>query len=137
MDRWIVLYDADCGLCRWLLAAILRWDRDRALAPVALQSDDARALLSDLSPGQRMASWHLISPRGKRFSGGAALAPMLRLMPHGKLPAAAAAAMPTVTERAYRWVAAHRAQLASLVSERAKRRASVFVKERGSGSAGR
>jgi predicted DCC family thiol-disulfide oxidoreductase YuxK len=27
VGRWIVLYDADCGFCNWLLAWLLRWDR--------------------------------------------------------------------------------------------------------------
>src|SRR5436190_19664464 len=86
--RWIVLYDDDCGFCKWLLALLLRWDRAGRLRPLALQRTEADELLAELTPEQRMASWHLIAPTGERRSAGAALAPLLRSLPGGRLPAA-------------------------------------------------
>ncbi len=127
---WTVLYDADCGLCKWLLAGLLRRDRERRLHPLALQRPEADALLHDLSPDERMASWHLISPTGERESAGAALPPLLRLLPGGDRPAAVFARFPRVTERAYRWVADHRSQLSKLVPADAKRRAARYVERR-------
>ncbi|MBV9839034.1 MAG: DUF393 domain-containing protein [Solirubrobacterales bacterium] len=125
-NRWIVLYDADCGFCRWSLALLLALDRRRRLRPLALESADADALLSDLTPAQRAASWHLISPQRRRWSAGAAAPPLLALLPGGRLPAAALAGAPRLTERAYRWVADHRSQLSralpSSTKERARRR---------------
>lgn len=119
---WTVLYDADCGLCRTLLAPLLSWDRGR-LRPLPLQSSGANALLADLTPKQRMASWHLVSPSGQRWSAGTALPPLLRLLPGGRAPAAAFARFPTATERGYRWVAEHRFGLARLLPAQLKRRA--------------
>ena len=113
-DRWKVLYDADCGFCKRLLAGLLRWDRRGRLEPVALQEREADGLLADLTPDERMASWHLVSPTGERHSGGAALAPMLRLLPGGPFAAAAFARFPAITDRGYRWVADHRSQLSKL-----------------------
>ena len=85
---WVVLYDADCGLCKWLLSGLLRCDRAKRLRPISLQGSEAEELLGELTPAERMAAWHLISPAGDRLSGGAALAPLLRLLPAGRLPAA-------------------------------------------------
>ncbi len=108
---WLVLYDADCGFCRRSLGWILRWDRSGRLEPVALQSPWAATLLDDLSEEERMASWHLVSPAGERWSAGAAAPPMLRLLPGGRLPALLLGAYPSLTERAYRFVARHRGAL--------------------------
>jgi predicted DCC family thiol-disulfide oxidoreductase YuxK len=120
---WILLYDRDCGFCRWSLAWVLRVDRNRRLSPVALGSPEAEELLADLTPEEGMRSWHLIAPDGRRWSAGYAAPPLLRLLPGGRLPAAALAAAPDFTDRAYRWVADHRSTLSRLVSERGKRRA--------------
>lgn len=130
---WIVLYDARCGLCTWLLAGILRWDRERILKPVALQERRAARLLSDLSPEARMRSWHLIEPGGRRYSGGAALPPMLRELPWGRGPALLFARIPKLTDRGCRWVAANRGGLAKLVPARWKRDAGALVSARAHG----
>jgi len=128
--RWAVLYDAGCGFCEWTLSLLLRWDRAARLAPVALQRPEAADLLAELTPAERMASWHLISPSGARRSGGDALAPLLRALPGGRLPAAVFAGFPRLTARAYRWVAEHRSELSRLVPPGAKQRAGRRVHER-------
>jgi predicted DCC family thiol-disulfide oxidoreductase YuxK len=128
--RWAVLYDADCGFCKWLLAGLLRWDRAGRLRPIALQRPEADELLEELAPAQRMASWHVISPAGDRRSGGDALPPLLRLLPAGRLPAAGFARFPRLTDRAYRWVAEHRSELSRLVPSSAKQRAGRVVQRR-------
>jgi predicted DCC family thiol-disulfide oxidoreductase YuxK len=127
---WLVLYDGDCGLCKWLLAWLLRWDRDGRLRPVALQSPEAAALLADLQPAERMASWHLVPPDGTRVSAGAALSPLLRLLPGGRLPAAALGRFPRLTSAGYRWVAAHRVGISRFVPRGSKSRAAELVATR-------
>jgi predicted DCC family thiol-disulfide oxidoreductase YuxK len=126
----MVLYDEDCGLCQWLLAGLLRWDRPRRLCPLALQSQEASELLPELTREERMASWHLISPDGERRSAGAALAPLLRLLPAGRLPAAALRRAPGLAEHGYRWVADHRSLLGRGIPAGAKQRAGELVRER-------
>jgi predicted DCC family thiol-disulfide oxidoreductase YuxK len=120
---WTVLYDADCGFCRWSLARVLALDRARVLRPVALGTPDADALLEDLTHEQRDASWHLVSPDGRRFSAGAAAPPLLRLLYGGRLPAAVLARAPKLSETAYRWIADHRSTLSRMIPQRAKERA--------------
>jgi predicted DCC family thiol-disulfide oxidoreductase YuxK len=127
---WTVLYDADCGFCKWMLSGLLRWDRGHRLRPVALQRPEADRLLSELTPTERMASWHLIAPNGERRSGGAAVPVLLRLLPNGRLPAAGFRRSPGMTDRGYRWVAGHRSQLSRWVPASAKRRAAELVRQR-------
>jgi predicted DCC family thiol-disulfide oxidoreductase YuxK len=115
----VVLYDSDCGFCRWALDKILSWDRTGNLRPVALQSAEAAELLDGMPEEERMASWHLLAADGKVYSGGAAAAPLLRLLPRGSPVAALVAALPGPTDRAYRWVARNRDRLGRLVGERA------------------
>ncbi len=115
MDRWVVLYDADCGFCKWSLNWILAWDRRRVLRPVAIQSAEGAALLSAIPEPNRLDSWHLVEPSGRLRSGGAAGAPLVAALPGGYVPAVILRALPGVTDRAYRWVARHRGPLARLL----------------------
>lgn len=127
VPRAIVLYDADCGFCTWMLAWLLRADRHRRLRPLALQAPEAGELLADLTPDERMASWHLIAPDGRRTSAGAALPDVLAVLPGGAVPAAVLRRVPDLTERGYRWVAHHRSALSRLVPAGAKARAARRV----------
>jgi predicted DCC family thiol-disulfide oxidoreductase YuxK len=109
VDRHLVLYDADCGFCRWSLDRLLRWDRrGRRLRAVAIQSEEGDRLLADLREEDRLASWHLVTPDGRRYSGGAATAPLARLLPAGAPVAFLAETFPRTTDRLYRWVARNR-----------------------------
>jgi predicted DCC family thiol-disulfide oxidoreductase YuxK len=116
-----VIYDADCGFCKWSLALLLSLDRRRVLRPLPLGTPEADCLLADLSVEERNASWHLVDDHGVRGSAGAAFAPALFLLPGGRLPAAAFARFPRATERTYRWVVTHRGSLGRLVPARARR----------------
>ena len=124
---WTIVYDADCGFCRWSLAWVLRLDRDRHLRPVALGTPAADELLAGLTEDERNASWHLVSPDGERWSAGAAAAPLLRLLPRGQAPSALVAKIPRLTDRAYRFVAEHRSKFSKVIPESAKRRADGVI----------
>jgi predicted DCC family thiol-disulfide oxidoreductase YuxK len=128
---WILLYDPDCGFCRWSLAWVLRADRDNRVRPVPLGSPESDALLADLTPEERMRSWHLIAPDGRRWSAGYAAPPLLRLLPGGKVPATVLAAAPEITDRAYRFVADHRSTFSKLIPERGKHRADERIAAEG------
>jgi predicted DCC family thiol-disulfide oxidoreductase YuxK len=125
-----VLYDADCGFCAWLLSLLLKWDSARRLQPLALQRPEAEELLGELTPDERMASWHLISPTGERHSGGAAVPVLLRVLPGGRAPAASLSRIPRPIDRAYTWVAEHRSQLSRVVPSAAMKRGRDAVSQR-------
>jgi predicted DCC family thiol-disulfide oxidoreductase YuxK len=110
----VLLYDADCGFCKWAVCRVLHWDRDRQLRPLALQADAASDLLPGLGEEQRMASWHLVTGSGDVYSGGAALPAVLDRLPHGAWVARVFRAFPRATDRGYRWIAGHRTQFGRL-----------------------
>ncbi|MGH2980924.1 MAG: thiol-disulfide oxidoreductase DCC family protein [Solirubrobacterales bacterium] len=126
-DRPIVLYDSDCGFCRWALARLLAWDRRRVIRPVAIGSAEGTRLLADLAPQKRDASWHFIDRDGSRTSAGAAASPMLRHLPGGRLPARLLARFPAATERLYGAIARHRGALGALLTDGAVRRADARI----------
>ena len=111
---YAVLYDRDCGFCRWSLDKILAWDRRRRLRPVAIQSEEGQELLAPLLPERRLDSWHLVVD-GEVRSAGAAAPVMLAVLPGGRALATLLRAFPRATEWAYRWVADHRDLLARLL----------------------
>jgi len=114
-----LLYDGDCGFCRWSADAVLRLDRRRRLRMLALQSEEASGLLPGMSQERRMSSWHLVAADGRVWSGGSAIAPLLRRLPGGRPAAAVADAFPNGTDRAYTWVSRHRELLGRMLGRRA------------------
>jgi predicted DCC family thiol-disulfide oxidoreductase YuxK len=120
--RGVLLYDADCGFCRWCVAKVLAWDRTRLIVPIATGSPESAALLADVEPARRLASWHFCDPGGAVFSAGAAFAPLLRLLPGGPPLAAFAERFPRGVERTYRIVASNRGALGALVTSGARTR---------------
>jgi predicted DCC family thiol-disulfide oxidoreductase YuxK len=125
-----LLYDRDCGFCRWCLGKVLAWDRGRRLRPVAIQSDQADRLLAGMPEEERLASWHLVDADGRVRSAGAAFPELLRLLPAGGPLAALTARAPSATDRAYRWVAGNRSRWGKLVTDGAKRRADRRIADR-------
>jgi predicted DCC family thiol-disulfide oxidoreductase YuxK len=110
-----ILYDRDCGFCRWSLDKILAWDRRHRLRPVAIQSDEGQRLLAAIPEEARLDSWHLVTPGGEVRSAGAAAAPLASALPGGRPLAALLRAFPRATERAYGWVSSHRDLLARML----------------------
>jgi predicted DCC family thiol-disulfide oxidoreductase YuxK len=129
-ERLLVLYDDQCGFCAWCMAWLLRADRRRRLAPVAIDSEQGRRLLTGMPEAQRLASWHVCDERGLLASGGAGVAYVLARLPAGAPAAALVRRLPRTTERAYGWVAAHRAGLGRLLPRASKARAHVLIASR-------
>ena len=125
-----ILYDRDCGFCRWALSKVLAWDRRGRLRPVALQDPEADLLLTGMPQEKRMASWHLVDG-GEVRSGGAAFGPLLRGLPGGRPLARLAEAAPGATDRAYRLIAGNRDKLGPRLTAGAKRRADRRIAARG------
>jgi predicted DCC family thiol-disulfide oxidoreductase YuxK len=111
----VVLYDRDCGFCKWSLDKILAWDRAKRLRAVPIQSEEGERLLARVDPDARLDSWHLVTSEGQLFSAGAAAGPLARTLPLGRPLAAVFGAFPGLTERAYRYVAGNRDRWARLL----------------------
>jgi predicted DCC family thiol-disulfide oxidoreductase YuxK len=123
MNKATLLYDSDCGFCRWCLGKVLAWDRRGVIRPVAIQAEQAGRLLSGMPVEERLASWHLVDGEGSVRSAGAAFPGLFRLLPGGAPLAALTSRIPRATDRAYRWVAGNRSRWGKLVTDGAKRRA--------------
>jgi predicted DCC family thiol-disulfide oxidoreductase YuxK len=119
MERHVALYDEDCGFCRWSLDRLLAWDRRGRLRAAPIQSEEGERFLADLSEPDRLSSWHLVTPDGRRYSGGAATAPMARLLPAGAPIAFLAQTFPRTTDRLYRWATRNRDMLGRRLGEQA------------------
>ena len=115
MDRAIVLFDEDCGFCRWATGKLLGWDRRMRLRAVALQDPEAERLLPGMDQERRMASWHLVTSGGRVRSAGRAVAPLLRLLPAGTPLAVLVETFPRATDRVYDWTSRHRGRLGALL----------------------
>lgn len=115
-----VLYDHDCGFCRFSVALVLACDRRRRLRPVAIQSEEGERLLEGLPAAERLASAHVVLPDGAVRSGGAVAAAVLQELGAGGL-ARLAERRPALAARVYSAVADRRTALGRLVPERAKR----------------
>ena len=111
----VVLYDRDCGFCKWSLGKILAWDRPRRLRAVPIQSPEGERLLAGIDSNRRLDSWHFVDSDGTLHSAGAAAEPLARVLPGGRPLAAIFGTFPGVTDRAYRYVARHRDRWARLL----------------------
>jgi predicted DCC family thiol-disulfide oxidoreductase YuxK len=128
-----VLYDRDCGFCRWCVSKLLAWDRRHRLRPVAIQDPEGQRLLEAVSEGDRLASWHLIEEDGSVRSAGAGFPPLLRELPGGGPLASLASRAAGPVDRGYRLIARNRQRLGPLLSDGAKRRADRRIADRASG----
>jgi predicted DCC family thiol-disulfide oxidoreductase YuxK len=129
-SRAVLLYDRDCGFCRWCTAKVLAWDRRGRLRPVAIQDPEGQRLLAGMEEGRRLESWHLATPDGEIRSAGAAFPPLLRLLPGGRPLAALAERAPGPVDRGYRWIASHRTPIGRRLTDGMRRRADRRVAAR-------
>ncbi len=118
MYRAALLYDRDCGFCRWATGKLLAWDRRGRLRAVPLADPEAERLLPGMDRERRMASWHLVAADGRVRSAGRAVAPLLRLLPAGTPLAALAETFPGITDRLYDWTSGHRGRLGAFLGQR-------------------
>jgi predicted DCC family thiol-disulfide oxidoreductase YuxK len=113
-----VLYDDDCGFCRWSADRIRRVSQGRVHI-VGIQSDRGRWLLRGVAADRRLDSMHAVTADGRVWPAGAAAPWILRTVPGGRPLAAFAERFPHFTERLYRAVAKRRDVLGRLLGERA------------------
>lgn len=130
MERHFVLYDEDCGFCRWSVVQLLGRDRTDALRPVAIQSDEGQALLSAVPEAERLRSAHAVDRAGRVHSGGDAVSVVAAALPSGAPLAWVARRLPLPMRVAYRAVAANRLRLGRLVSSGRRARADAVLARR-------
>ena len=115
--RVTVLYDDDCGFCRWSADAIRRWDSRGRLAFASIQGERGNELLRSVPVELRLASMHAVSPDGRVWSGGDAVRVILDVVPGGSVLAKMAATFPDTTDALYRLAARNRERLGSWLGQ--------------------
>jgi predicted DCC family thiol-disulfide oxidoreductase YuxK len=110
-----VLYDDDCGFCKWSLDKLLAWDRRHALRALPIQGEEGERLLASIPRERWLESFHVVMPDGAVRSAGAAAPALAEVLPAGAPLAFLFRRLPRPTQRAYQWVADHRSRLGSLV----------------------
>ena len=127
-----VLYDRDCGFCRWSLSKILDWDRERRLRPLAIQSEEGRRMLdaAGVPEERRLESWHLVHPDGRVESAEAGFPALFRMLPAGAPVALLTGALPGLSGTGYRFVARNRRWFGKPVSDAMRRRADAKIAAR-------
>jgi predicted DCC family thiol-disulfide oxidoreductase YuxK len=119
MERATVLYDEDCGFCRWSADRLRAWDRGGRLAFAPIDGAIGATALRHIDPEGRAASWHLVTEDGRVWSAGAAIPRVLRELPAGFVLAPLFETFPGTTERAYGLIARHRAWLGAALGQEA------------------
>jgi len=114
-----VLYDEDCGFCRWSTDKLKASDTRRRLTFAAIQSPRGAELLGAVPEAERLDSMHAVTPDGRVWSGGQAVRVILAQLPGGGILASFAAALPGATDTTYRLVARHRERLGRMLGQRA------------------
>jgi predicted DCC family thiol-disulfide oxidoreductase YuxK len=110
-----VLFDSDCGFCRWSVAWLLRLDQLRALAPIAIQSERGQRLLEAVPEAIRLDSAHAVGSDGRVFSGGDAAPVIANRLRGGKAFSPLLKISPALTRAAYRAVATNRQSVGRFV----------------------
>lgn len=123
----IVLYDNDCGFCRWSIAWALRHDAGKRLIAVPIQSPLGAELLAELDEGERLRSAHVIDEAGARRSGGAAAADVLSELAPTRAFGRLANLAPGPTSSLYGFVASHRHGVGRFVGASARRNADQLL----------
>jgi predicted DCC family thiol-disulfide oxidoreductase YuxK len=117
-----VLYDADCGFCRWSVEQLRALDRHRRLEPVPLQHAASHAERPELArlAAQRdlSAQIHVLRADGGVRAGGGAMLEILDALPGGWLlrPWRRLPGVERVVDAGYRWVARRRGLFGELLA---------------------
>jgi predicted DCC family thiol-disulfide oxidoreductase YuxK len=127
MERVTVLYDRDCGFCRWSVALLLRLDRRGAVRAEPIQGPQGDRLLAGMPTAARLAAAHGVTPDGRVFSGGDAVPPVLAALGARPWVVAGARALRGPLRWGYRQVAGRRSALGRLVSDRQRGRADGVI----------
>ncbi len=114
---WL-LYDADCGLCKFVVARVLELDVRHRLRPLPIQR--AAELLSGLDREERLRTFHVVDASGTVHSAGAGLTQLLPVLRHS----------PRFADRLYWLVAGNRDRLGRLIPGFARRQADRRIASR-------
>jgi predicted DCC family thiol-disulfide oxidoreductase YuxK len=117
-QRPVLLYDADCRICRFTARTVARLDRERELALLPLQDPAAKPLLASLHEDRRLETWRLVRSDGALTGYGAGVPELLAATRLGR-PAGRLLGLlpPGVLDAGYGFVARHRGRIGRFVPD--------------------
>lgn len=116
--RPVLLYDADCRLCRFAARTAARLAREEELALLPLRDPAAEPLLAPLDEAQRLATWRLARVDGSLAGYGTGVPELLAATRLGRPLARLSRLLPASTlDAAYRLVARNRELIGRLVPD--------------------
>jgi predicted DCC family thiol-disulfide oxidoreductase YuxK len=119
-NRWILLWDGECGFCRRSVEWVLRQDKEKKISALPFQSAKEWISSEILGASQRQA--HLVSPTGEVLGGGDAAIKILEIIGHSfSSKVLALPVISSLTGLGYRLVAQNR-RLASRLFYRPKQK---------------
>ena len=114
--RPVLLYDADCRVCRFVARATLRLDRRQELGFLPLQDPEAGRFLDGLPAQERLASWRLVRRDGSLAGHGGGLGELLESMAVTRALGRAVSVVPDrILDALYEQTARRRGRLGRLV----------------------
>jgi predicted DCC family thiol-disulfide oxidoreductase YuxK len=121
VQRLTVLYDDDCGLCRWTADRLRAMDRRRRLELIPLQHAGRHAERPELARlaagGTLTEQIHVVRDDGRIRAGGAAMLEILDALPGGRIlrPWTRLPGVARIVEAVYRRIARNRAVVSRLL----------------------
>ncbi|MGH7539120.1 MAG: thiol-disulfide oxidoreductase DCC family protein [Gemmatimonadales bacterium] len=79
-ERATLIYDGECGMCRFAVARVRVWDREHRIALVPFQDQQAVARFGIGLPALA-AAMHLVLPDGRVYAGADAVPEILKILP--------------------------------------------------------
>lgn len=111
----VVLYDADCGFCTWIVDRIAARVAPGSIEIVPLQASRADELLAGrVDERAKWESWHFVEPDAL-YSGGEAVPRVLRYVKGGRILGRLTERFPRATDAAYRFTARNRDRFGRVV----------------------
>lgn len=116
--RPVLLYDADCRICRFTARAVVALDRDEALAVLPLRDPAAEALLAAVPEDERLETWRLARTDGSLAGYGVGVPELLSSTRLGRPAGRLLGLVPgRWLDAAYRLVARNRGRIGRLVPD--------------------
>ena len=117
-SRPVLLYDAECRLCRFVARTVARLDRRSELLLLPFREEAASPLLEGVPAEARYDTWRLVAERGSWSGYGRGAVQLLRAMRLTRPAARVAELVPSgMLDRLYRVVARNRGRLGRLVPD--------------------
>ncbi len=112
-NRWTVVFDGECGICRRSVERLRSWDTEGRLRMVPFQGPGVMDRYPQIEEAEFREAVQVIAPDGRYWSGADAVEQALRQA--GRRRLAGLFTLPLarpIARRVYRWVARNRPLLA-------------------------